>query len=261
VSDPERWSDHTSGLTAAELRALAAGRRGPEVPAVAERVVWKALAATLAASSAAAGTGAVTTGLTAAALAKPLALGMLLGAVVAGGATVYERTQHPSPEASARATAGAPLTLPSAIPKLETPAPARPSDASPAKGRGATLEHDFGSARVPSVGSAREMAIPRGSGQASFPTDASDVNVSAESRRLVAARALLRAGRPSEALRALAAVRSDFPAGALAQEREALTIEALLASGQREVARARAAAFFTQYPESPHAETLRKALK
>jgi hypothetical protein len=48
-----------------------------------------------------------------------------------------------------------------------------------------------------------------------------------------------------------------FADGALAQEREALTIEALAHAGRREAASARAVAFLRAYPGSPHAATVR----
>ena len=98
-----------------------------------------------------------------------------------------------------------------------------------------------------------------GSGQASFET--SSETASSESRRLVAARSLLRRGRPQAALEVLTSLAADFPSGALVQEREALTIEALLASGDRRSARRRALGFIARYPESPYAGDVREALK
>jgi hypothetical protein len=42
----------------------------------------------------------------------------------------------------------------------------------------------------------------------------------------------------------------------LGQEREALTIQALALSGQRDAARTRARAFIAKFPTSPHAQIL-----
>ena len=70
---------------------------------------------------------------------------------------------------------------------------------------------------------------------------------------MLEAREGLRAGRAALVLRQLEAARARFPDGTLAQEREALAIEALWRSGQRAAARLRAEAFARTYPGSPHA--------
>ncbi|WP_437292926.1 hypothetical protein [Sorangium sp. So ce426] len=71
------------------------------------------------------------------------------------------------------------------------------------------------------------------------------------------ARAALRRGDASGALRIAEQARLRFPGGALAQEREALTIEALWQSGDRAAAAQRASAFLLAYPSSPHIPRLR----
>ncbi|WP_437911523.1 hypothetical protein WME73_27940 [Sorangium sp. So ce302] len=71
------------------------------------------------------------------------------------------------------------------------------------------------------------------------------------------ARAALRRGDASGALRIAEQARLRFPGGALAQEREALTIEALWQSGDRAAAAQRASAFLLAYPSSPHVPRLR----
>ncbi|WP_437972944.1 hypothetical protein WMF11_28395 [Sorangium sp. So ce295] len=71
------------------------------------------------------------------------------------------------------------------------------------------------------------------------------------------ARAALRRGDASGALRIAEQARHRFPGGALAQEREALTIEALWQSGDRAAAAQRASAFLLAYPSSPHVPRLR----
>jgi hypothetical protein len=76
-----------------------------------------------------------------------------------------------------------------------------------------------------------------------------------------AARGLLRAGRTQDALAALEELRRDLPNGELAQERDALGIEALRLLGRGAEARERAAAFLQRYPASPHAATARRALE
>jgi hypothetical protein len=82
-----------------------------------------------------------------------------------------------------------------------------------------------------------------------------------ESQRVARARQLLRASRPGEALGVLGEIARDFPNGELTQEREALSIEALLLAGDRAGARQRAQAFLARYPTSPHAPVARRALQ
>jgi hypothetical protein len=261
VSDPKRWAEAPEVLTPAERRAFAAGRRGEDAPPIARKAVWEGLAAGLAASSATAvGSGA--TGVTAAVVVKHLAIGALLGAAVAGGGAVLQRASGPRPVPRAMPVASSALAPPAAVPSTGAPTAAAANGISLPAPSGVTLERSVGPAHsLAPAPSAREPAVPYGSGQASFPTSAADESDTAESRRLLAARSLLRAGRTSAALDTLAAIRADFPAGSLVQEREALTIEALLASGQRAAARARAAAFLERYPNSPHVSSVRKALK
>lgn len=67
--------------------------------------------------------------------------------------------------------------------------------------------------------------------------------------------------RALEALSALDAIAREFPNGALAQEREALAIEALRVGGRSAEARLRATAFLARYPASPHAASVRHALE
>ena len=74
---------------------------------------------------------------------------------------------------------------------------------------------------------------------------------------ILGARRVLRAGNPAGALTLLDAARARFPGGILVQEREALTIEALVRSGQRALATKRAEAFFRDYPKSPHGADVR----
>jgi hypothetical protein len=81
--------------------------------------------------------------------------------------------------------------------------------------------------------------------------------LAAEGRVVLEARRELREGDAPGALRRLEAARSEFADGALVQEREALSIEALSRAGQREAAGRRAEAFVRAYPGSPHAASVR----
>lgn len=78
-----------------------------------------------------------------------------------------------------------------------------------------------------------------------------------ENQLLGDARSALRGGDPAEALKKLDAAGGRFPDGILAQEREVLAIEALAKSGQRAAASARATAFLSAHPTSPHATKVR----
>ena len=77
-----------------------------------------------------------------------------------------------------------------------------------------------------------------------------------ESAQVARARVQLRAGQPSQALQTLSEIQARVPGGVLGQEREALAIEALAASGQRSEASRRAAAFLDRFPNSPHASRI-----
>src|SRR5690606_7956990 len=70
------------------------------------------------------------------------------------------------------------------------------------------------------------------------------------------ARRELVAGSPRAALVSLGAHQRDFPAGALAEERDVLWIQALLADGRADAARRRAAIFRRRHPESIHGPAL-----
>jgi len=92
---------------------------------------------------------------------------------------------------------------------------------------------------------------------ASAARKAQQSRLGAEGRVVLDARRALREGRPEAALRLLDVARTEFAAGALGQEREALSIEALFRSGQREAASRRATAFLRAYPGSPHGASVK----
>jgi hypothetical protein len=72
------------------------------------------------------------------------------------------------------------------------------------------------------------------------------------------ARQALRDGHAARALRVLEECRRLHPDGVLVQERERLTVEALIAGGRAAEASARAAEFLRRYPDSPHAGEVRE---
>jgi hypothetical protein len=74
-----------------------------------------------------------------------------------------------------------------------------------------------------------------------------------ESLAVLEIRRTLRAGDANGALRLLEQARQHFPRGALSQEREALSIEALAKSGAHDAAARQADAFLRAHPKSPYA--------
>lgn len=108
--------------------------------------------------------------------------------------------------------------------------------------------------QVPQLGDPSPASQPHAS---TLPLAGKD----SESLLVAAARSSLRGGRTREALALLERLRAEQPHGELAQEREALTIEALRALGQTQAARGRASVFLERYPRSPHAATVRRALE
>jgi outer membrane protein assembly factor BamD (BamD/ComL family) len=86
-------------------------------------------------------------------------------------------------------------------------------------------------------------------------------HLDAESALLRHAREQLESGDAKGALDDTAAMASRFPRGELAQEREVVAIQALLALGQRAAAATRTTAFLRAHPSSPYADSLRQALK
>jgi hypothetical protein len=80
----------------------------------------------------------------------------------------------------------------------------------------------------------------------------------AETRALRRARDELRAGKLVDAFATLEASRRQFSAPELYQEREALMIELLHRSGQVATAEQRAGAFLDRFPDSPHAQQIRR---
>ena len=114
-----------------------------------------------------------------------------------------------------------------------------------------------------SAESPRPVASERSVASFAVPAPTTEVNdgASLESRRVAEARSALRSGNARAALTTLTALGRDVPNGVLAQEREALIIEALLSLGERERARSLAKKFLSRYPNSPHASSARRALE
>ncbi|WP_437671682.1 hypothetical protein [Sorangium sp. So ce131] len=78
-----------------------------------------------------------------------------------------------------------------------------------------------------------------------------------EAGRLAEIRAIL-ARSPEAPLSVLDEHQAEFPAGALAAEREIIAIDALLRRGSGGDARARAQDFLARFPSNPHVERVRR---
>jgi outer membrane lipoprotein YfiO len=244
------------------------------MPAQAKAALWKSIAAqasgalAVPAGAAAAGAAKGVTGLVA--LKGALAVVALGGAIwgghyvvsSGGGRTKTDVAPVPAPASAAgvgpvvgpvvgavasSAPAEVPaVTAPAGVPRKAPEAPLAPRATRP-------------SALLPrsAAALAREPARPPRPARAEQDHASPSVappssRLREESQLVLEARDGLRAGRAFLVLRQLEAARARFPDGALAQEREALTIEALCRSGQTVAARRRADAFVRTYPGSPH---------
>jgi hypothetical protein len=193
-------------------------------------------------------------------------VGVALGTVTAVAFVGGERLLSSPSQALAHAPSAAPSSLPAArrTARVETPAPVPQLDPTP------ELPHpsaDEPRPRAPEAPAPRaEQSTPAAPDRsvASFPLPRPtelDAGAALESRRVAEARAHLRSGDARGALALLDALRRDYPQGVLAQERDALAVEALLALGERAKARALAAQFLVRYPASPHAASVKRALE
>ncbi len=93
------------------------------------------------------------------------------------------------------------------------------------------------------------------------PSDQAEGDLAAERSLIARARGSLEGGLPLDALATLKVHEQRFERGALAQQREALRIQALIASGNRPAAEAAAARFERDYPQSLMGPAVRAALR
>jgi hypothetical protein len=240
--------DDPSELDPDTIRALEAGL-DEGTPQGAKAAVWGALAAALpkaAAAATAASGGAAAAAATATAgvsFVKMGAIGVALGTLSGVGVFATQRATAPESPGSAQV---APAT-----PRASAAAGARAVVKETPRAEPSPPETE---ANAPAV---REQSDTSRAAPEEAPRAAEALL--AESRRVATARSLLRRGSAADALSALVAVEREFPNGMLAQEREALTIEALAALGHRELVQQRAARFLSRYAASPHAEAVRRA--
>jgi hypothetical protein len=134
----------------------------------------------------------------------------------------------PSAVASASASASAFASAPMRAPARSAPAIANPPASSPS--------------------SSAPLATPQSSAD----------RLREESEGVRRARQLLREKNPTAALAELDRLARRYPAGALEEEREVLTIEGLASAGRTDEARRRADRFLMERPQSVHAARVRE---
>jgi hypothetical protein len=294
MSDPKRWLEKDGGSWGDEREILKAGL-AMDPPHGAQDRAWAALsvcigsfagsgglglldptaASSTAASSTAASAGAgggTTAGASAAAaapvaagkvagllagagLAKGLAVAVTSAAVLTGGYTALKPAAPPAavvataPERAAERGIPRVPVVPAEPPEIPSPAAEPAAIAAPP--RPPLDERPAGPLpRRPSG------AAPSDTGSAVAGAERAS-SLREESRMLGEARDALRHGNAAGAQQKLEQMSGRFPEGILAQEREALAIEALHRASQRDAASARAAAFLRAYPTSPHATKIR----
>jgi hypothetical protein len=173
-----------------------------------------------------------------------MGVGMYLAGVVSAAVILYQPGPSHAVKSSAQQTPPPPRTVVSAVtdtwltvvtPRSETP-PLAPS-AAPAT-------------------AATVAALP------AAPQHVATVSKLADERQLIeVARAALARSRPNEALAALEEHSRRFAKGQLEEECDSLRVEALVASGSYEEARAAAKRFDETYPESMLRGSIRHALQ
>jgi hypothetical protein len=115
-------------------------------------------------------------------------------------------------------------------------------------------------AALPRGGSSSQNGDARGTAPKSDDGPGRDVDLAAERAQLEIARTAVARNQGGRAIEALRQHAKQFPRGRLSEEREALWIQALLATGQRAEAGARAERFRKRFPKSLMLPALAQAL-
>lgn len=276
MTDPLRLLDGDGDTSALERRVLDSATSISPPPG-AKAQVWSLVSAKVGVAATAAAAKSTSLVLT----AKAIAAGALVGvAATAGAAFLFTPTQPPPaaqqaaplerPSANSTTGSGQPGAKASAIPAPEPAPPGFDETKRPAL-EAMPPRADLRDLTAPSIAGTPEPRSSRGAfpddlheAQRELPSLAMSSNVDRarfESQRVAEARGLLRAGRAEAALSVLNGLAKEVPSGVLVQEREALTVQALLASGARERARMLARDFLSRYPNSPHGADVSRALE
>jgi hypothetical protein len=259
MTDELRWL-HELPEDAPERSLLDAGRR--DLPSLALTTQsFKALSAVIGATGIAASTTtamAKTTTLTTSSTLtakttlsvlaiKPLLLGFVLGSSVIGTTLVIERHTQ-SVEASVPTTRSVQTAPPKHVPLHDAP----PASSSIEKAKPPTAETENPIKGKP------EISQPPLDTSISAPNP--ELSLKEQARTLAQIKRLMTATRIGEALKALEQTESTFAHTSLAEEHEALYVNALESTGRNELARAHASRFLIRFPNSPHREKMQKLL-
>jgi hypothetical protein len=237
-----------NGSPAARARALAVfGAVGSGL--VASTSAAQASVATASTSSAAASVAKVT----ASALVKWIGTGVVVGTLSAAGIHAVADSGAAPPRAML-----APVSeRRAALPPAPSIAPARAQPATVEAPKVGTPEPSARPAELRASGTGAAVAV---ASNAAFPAEGSDRRLRDELLALERARQALRRGDASAALSALASYESRFPQGALSREATVLSVEARLAAGDQQGARAVAARALEADSTSPHAKRIETLL-
>lgn len=260
MSDPTRLLHEESDADALERALLeslhhvgpserdkAAAWQGLSAGLVAAGVVGASTAASAGAAASAMGgasaklttAGATASALSKAWLVKVAVLVTLSGATTSGVLLYRERTRDPKAAPTAAQPAHEEVARPAGI--------GAPSVAD-------TLSDEADTQPV-------TQPEPQRRARAKAPAPRAEDTLAQESALLREARAALRSGDLTAAEATLTRLTRAFPRGVLAQESDVLAIELLVARDQNAAARARAARFVAQHPESPHSAKLERLLQ
>jgi hypothetical protein len=278
MNEFERWLDESSDASDVERAVLRSGLDA-DPPAAQEDAVWAGILGSLAltplgAAAPSAALKVAATGTKATAVWLGVGKGFILGLALYGAtAGVNEISEHLKPqpaqradhavvEPSTRTALGVVLHATQHAGPLE---PASPPEIAIASSVASTRSAPpYASVEPENAPPPRASEAPSVAAFADAPPKSVDTNVQrsnqleGEARALRMARSQLRSGQLAGAFATLEASRRQFSAPELDQEREALLIELLYRSGQIAVARDRAKAFSSRYPESPHAGHVRQ---
>lgn len=258
MTDPKRWSDDVE-LTDCLEQQLVRSAQSVHMPDADKQVAWNRLLSALPAAlaqpslgSPSAGTATGSWHAIGSAKALWLALGVC-GSIVAGYPLVHhlytQRTQAIQQSGAVPARANAAASLQEVTPNVIVSA--APS------GSLAPVSSDV--AAPGALNKAEVRPAQTGASAAATASPAAPISqLSEENRALLQARQALRSNDPAGALGLLEQSQKRFPRGALAEEREALTIEALARLGDTARSATRATAFLRNYPRSPHAADVRR---
>ena len=168
-----------------------------------------------------------------------LAAGLVIAAFLGVGGYWY-RAAHHAPNRVVNPASSTPIAVPVA---MQAPSAAQPMPA-------AVLD-----APRPTVPALASAAL------SSAFSSTHPSRLDAEASLVATVRRELRGGDPRAALGTLRQLQTQFPNGELRQERDVLTVEALVASGNSAAAKSKAAAFIAAHPSSPLSTKLERLVE